>query len=234
MENLRIQCRPINFFGYPESMGGTWVRLDSLLHRAVLLEQYGHDYYCLPSVNRSSAELESVALPLERRAIGEQWYWACSWANVEANSLHQDVSAWVRGYPEHDAVTYLNDKKKLLIKTWQGEDKLYNIPVHTHVIDTLTWYAVGDKAEIKRLLETHYHAIGKKTAYGQGQLEYYPDGSRWQVESWAHDWSERDGQGNLTRALPIDVQSKFPVDMARAAIRPPYYVDKNFTWVTRL
>lgn len=231
MEPLRIRCRPENLFVYPESWG-TYIHLDSLLLRAVLLERHGAGYYTLPPVTPSTppAKLETTGVPLERRERGGVWYWACSWADVEAASLKEAETAWIRSYPNHDAITYL-DGKRLLVKSWQGPDKLYNTPVYVQVVDELVWYAAGDRAEIARLLETYYPAIGKKAAYGQGQLEFYPDGSRWQIDPWPQDWSERDGDGRLTRGLPAILDTAFPLDMVRAPVRPPYYCLANFAFL---
>lgn len=232
METLRIQCRPIGLFVYPIP-AGVFLMLDSLIYRAVILEKFGSDFYTLPPVSPNTTELLDVDTPLERREIGGVWYYACSWANVEAASLGQYVVNWVRGYADFDATYYISDKKRLLIKTWQGHDKLYNMPMHCYNVDCLTWYAVGDGAEIKRLLETYYPAIGKKTAYGQGQLAYYADGSRWRVESWPEDWSEvKDGQP--TRGLPVNMEKGFPLDMVRCGIRPPYYAHQNQFFVRRM
>lgn len=234
MQPLRIQCRPIGLFVYPIP-AGVWLMLDSLIYRAVLLETMGSDYYALPPLSPSSTELIDVPIPLERREVGGVWYYACSWANVEANSLGQHVTNWVRSYSDFDATNYLSDKKRLLIKTWEGVDKLYNMPMHCYTIDTLTWYAVGNLDGIKHILETYYPAIGKKTAYGQGQLAYYKNGDRWQVEPWADDWSERDTNGVPTRGLPVNVsEGAWPLDVVRCGIRPPYYVQANQFFVEKI
>lgn len=258
MEPMRIQCVPIGLVAYPIP-AGVWLMLDSLIYRAALLDRLGEEYYVLPPLSPASTELLDVPVPLARREVGTSWYYApspgpianpiawarqeagmvwyyaCSWANVEASSLGQHVTNWVRGYPATDAVHYLSGKGRLLIKTWQGEDKLYNMPLHCYTVEGLTWYAVGDLAEIKRLLETYYLAIGKKSAYGQGQLAYYPDGSRWRVEPWPEDWSEIDGDGQQTRGLPIKVEEgAWPLDMVRCGIRPPYYLHAHQFFVRKL
>ncbi len=232
MEPLRIRCRPTGLFVYPEAHG-VWVHLDSLLLRAVLLDRRGYAFYLSPPLNPASTldELDLDGVPLVRRERGGQWYFACSWANVTAASYGEAETAWIRGYPDHDAMVYLNGPKRLLIKTWQGPDKLYNMPVHTHITNELIWYAVGDRAEVERLLTTYYHAIGKKSAYGQGQLAYYEDGLRWQVEPWPADWSERDGDGHLTRGIPAEVDGGFPINMIYAPLRPPYYLQANHVFL---
>lgn len=234
MKPVRIECVPIGLVAYPIP-AGVWLMLDSLLYRAALLDRLGEEYYILPPLSPADTELLEAEVPLVRRETGGIWYYACSWANVEAASLGQHVTNWVRGYPATDAVEYMNKKGRLLIKTWQGDDKLYNMPMHCYTVESLSWYAVGDQDEIKRLLETYYPAIGKKSAYGQGQLAYYPDGSRWRVEPWAEDWSEVDGEMRRTRGLPMSVEvGAWPLDMVRCGVRPPYYLHDHQFFVRKL
>lgn len=230
MEPLRIRCRPHGLFWYEYFMP-----LDSLVQRSVMLERHGRDYYALPTITPSTplGDLETPVIPIERRQRGQVWYYAASWANVKGVALENYVSAWVRQYPEKEALHYgrHTGKGQLIIKTWQGPDKLYNMPVHALVVDELVWYAVGDGDEIARLLETYYHAIGKKSAYGYGQLCEYDDGRKWQVEAWPEDWSERDGSGALTRGVPPEIKpggAFSPMDMRRYAVRPPYHVQANY------
>lgn len=230
MNPIRIRCRPHGLFWYEYFMP-----LDSLVQRAVMLERHGPDYYALPTIVPSTplAQLETPVLPLERRQRGQVWYYAASWANVKGAVLDNYVSAWVRQYADKDAMEYgrHDGRGKLTIKTWQGPDKLYNMPMHAMIVDELVWYAVGDGDEVRRLLNTYYAAIGKKTAYGYGHLCEYDDGHRWQVEPWHADWSERDGDGNLTRGLPPEMKpgtAFSPVDLRRYAVRPPYHVQVNY------
>ncbi len=233
MENLQIRCRSTAIFGYEK-----WTMLDSLLQRAMLLEQYGADYYLLPPLSPASPPeaLLIPDLPLERRERGGQWYWACSWIDLDAASIARCKSVWVRRYPARDGRQYLRGRQyrkgrrgRLNIKTSEGPDKLYNMPMFGWVVDELCWYAVGDAAEIKRLLETYIHFLGKKTAYGNGQVCQYNDGAYWQVEPWPEDWSERDGAGRLTR--PIPAQAGKSLDFIWMSIRPPYFVRANSCYV---
>lgn len=225
-QTLRIQCRPHFLFSYDP-----WLKLDALLQRAMLLEQYGPDYYALPTLHQDTQEKDLIfpTLPLERRERNGIWYYACSWCNADAHALAYDKSAWVRQYPDKDASEYLDSSKRNLIKNWQGPDKDYNVPVHGLIADQFTWYAVGDKEEIERLL-SYYNAIGKKSAYDFGHLCQYEDGRTWIVESWPHDWSEVDGEGLLTRGLPYSGAS-FPLDMKRYAVRPPYHCLANYAFL---
>lgn len=228
MEPLRIRCRPHALFWYDP-----WMPLDSLLYRAALIEWYGEDYYHLPTLSPSAPLADiipiGIGVPLERRERHGIWWWACSWADVYRATMAKCDGFWVRQHPHEDAGTYVEHRGRgnLIVKTWKGPDKLYHTPVSALIVDELTWYAYGDSAEIGRLLETYYAAIGKKAAYGFGQLCEYPDGCRWKIEAWREDWSERDGDGRLTRGVPPDGGDFHLSRLRRHGVRPPYWAHAN-------
>lgn len=223
MEPIRIRCRPANLFVYDR-----WVMVDAIIQRSHLLDRLGQAFYDLPTVTAGTPANDLIAcdLPLESRTRNGHQYWAASWCDVQALQLRQDNSAWVRQNPDLDGVSYLHGKR-LLIKDWQGPDKLYNMPISLRTVAELTWYAVGDGAEIGRLLNTYVHAIGKKAAYGNGALQSYDDGQCWQVEAWPHDWSERDAAGALTRGLPPAGDLDLAANWQLYGVRPPYFVSAN-------
>lgn len=218
---VRIQCRPSSLFTY-----GQFIHLDSLLARAALLEKFGSEFYSLPMISRGTPaeELIHPNLPLERRERAGQWYWACSWADVEKIALAHTGDGWVKGFAANDAGRYVGKRTVQLSK---GPDKLYNMPIHLTTVSELSWYAMGNPDEIRRLLNENYQAIGKKNAYGNGQLEFYDDGNRWKVEAWHSDWSERDGEGKLTRGIPLEDTFSADSKTAIYGVRPPYHVAAN-------
>ena len=236
MQPLRIRCRPAAFIWYDR-----WIMVDSVLAHAWMLREYGEDFYALPTLTPVTPAVELITpdLPLARRADHTtHWYWAASWCDVEAATLHTARSAWVRSYPTHDATAYMRHserKAERTVNSVAGPDKLYNVPVYLRVVDELCWYVVGDLDEVAALLSTVPH-IGKKCASGWGQLLPYPDGHLWQVEPWHADWSERDGDGHLTRGVPVvtheaDWFAGEPVYLSLNArlygYRPPYFVRAN-------
>lgn len=219
MQPLRIQCRPVTLFVYER-----WIMVDAIIQRAYILDKLGADFYALPAINAGTPASDLIAcdLPLESRTHGGHQYWSASWCDVQALQFQQSESAWVRQFSDADGVAYLSSKAKR-VNTTAGLDKAYNMPIHLRSLDDCTWYAVGDIAEIDRLLNSYVHAIGKKAAYGNGALQEFPDGRHWQVEVWPHDWSERDAAGNLTRGMPatsLDHASIY-------GVRPPYFVRAN-------
>lgn len=223
MQPLKITCKPQALFTYDR-----FFHLDGLLARAVLIEKLGEDFYNLPTVTRNTPidKIMLAELPLERRERNKQWYWACSWADTRLQMTTYSLSGWVRSYPKNDQTHFIAGKKQTY-DAKAGADKPYNMPVRLTSAPELTWFAVGDGDEIRRLLNDHYDAIGKKTAMGNGQLEYYSDGTLWQVTQCAKDYSERDENDNLTRALPIDKTFDLGGNIELVGIRPPYHAAIN-------
>lgn len=240
MQPLRIRCRPAALIWYDR-----WIMVDGILSHCYMLDRFGQDYYLLPTLTPVSKDVELVDmdLPLEKRAAGtEHWYWAASWCDIDACTLDRRRSAWVRSYYAKDAGDYFGQAGKVrkmdhVANLQAGPDKLYNVPLYVRTVDELVWYVVGDAEEIRRLLAPMSH-IGKKCAAGWGMLLPYSDGALWQVEAWPEDWSERDGEGNLTRGVPsaksfgeIDwFEGSVPFDLDTLqtyGFRPPYFVQAN-------
>lgn len=236
-EPLRIRCRPAAFVWYDR-----WLMIDSVLAHGWMLRQYGEDFYALPTITRVTPAVDLIVpdLPLARRADDTtHWYWAASWCDVEAATLSTARSAWVRGYPTHDAAAYMahsERKSERSVNSVAGPDKLYNVPLYVRVVDELCWYAYGDLEQVAALLSFVPH-IGKKCASGWGALLPYADGQMWQVEPWAEDWSERGPDGRRTRGVPVatlpepDWFSGEPVELSLQArqygYRPPYFARAN-------
>jgi CRISPR type IV-associated protein Csf3 len=239
MQPLRIRCRPANAVVWYDR----WLPLDGVIGHGWMLDRYGVDFYALPTLTPISTgiDLIEMTLPLEQRAANTAyWYWAASWCDMDAATISRSRNAWVRGYPFADAGFYIAEserKKKRSVSTVAGPDKLYNVPVYERTCAELAWYAVGDAAEITRLLALVPH-IGKKCSCGWGQLMPYADGALWQVEPWPVDWSERDTDGNLTRGLPAQAvfdaidwfsgEGAFTIgNYQQFGYRVPYFVQLN-------
>ena len=222
---LRIERRPT-----PLCTHARYIPLDALLAKAWMYDRYGADYYRLPMLTRgaSADELVWPDLPLALRGQGEQRYWAASWVKVERVATGYFYSAWVRSFPHFEASRRLSEQRTIV--TSKGPYKLYHTPIHAVIIPSLVWYAVGDKEEVFRLLETYIHAVGKKIAHGWGWLKQigdgYDDDPHWLVEEVEHDHSEYDADGHLMRGLPVERVADGGV-AHWYAIRPPYYVEVN-------
>jgi CRISPR type IV-associated protein Csf3 len=228
MEPLQIQCRPANAILWYDR----WMPLDGILARAWMIDRYREDFYALPTISSVSPDIDLIDmdLPLKRIGSGELWYWAASWADMDAATLQQERSAWVRGYPTSDAVHRVAPgagRRSATVITVAGSDKLYNIPIYLRIMDTLTWYAVGDIDRIRQLLAWIPH-IGKKCGAGWGQLMQYADGSYWKIQEWPQDWSERNATGSLMRGVPVALPPPpIPGNYRFYGFRAPYFVRQN-------
>lgn len=222
-EPVKIQCWPQSLY-YERDR---WIKLDSILLKAVLIEKYGAAFATLPPVFPSTplTALEYPdTMPLARRERAGQWYYACSWADVEAATVQTTASAFVRRFSEQAVRRYAEqpDRGRLTVHTGKGADKSVQEVIRLRQVTELTWWAVGDLAEISRLLATYFHSIGKKESQGCGQLCAYSDGALWRVTVAPADYSEQDAAGKLTRGLPVERGGRvYPV-------RPPYYVRANY------
>jgi CRISPR type IV-associated protein Csf3 len=149
-----------------------------------------------------AAEVIVAELPLARRGMGDDWYWAASWAFGEPQ---REQYRWMhKRFDEGAAIQYAD---------WQGRRATLNVasglyknrrkPETVFVVPYLRWYVMGDAAALEDLLR-EIVAIGKKRGSGLGRVR------RWTVARASEDRSD-------ARAVPDatgeDVQP----------IRPPYW-----------
>lgn len=185
--------------------------IDGILLSLAMRNKYGSRFLSSPSALNVDQPLCDI--PIEKRGSGDQWYYAASWAQWQFPVPVQ--THWVKRYERRydHLVDFQGKRGKVIIE--QGPYKAYRMPLfgyHDHVI---TWFVVGDKDEIERLLP-FATAIGKKTAVGNGTI------LKWTVEPWHADWSERGECGRLMRAIP----EKHGI---LHAIRPPYWLPEHHT-----
>jgi len=117
-----------------------------------------------------------------------------------------------------DLVDFGSRRGKIIVE--QGRYKAYHMPVFYYAALRIEWYAVGDRAEIERLLCCVTH-LGKKRSQGYGRV------IRWEVEPIEQDWSIwKDGR--LTRGVPAnDVSGKGAFNLLNYGLRPSYYRQQN-------
>jgi CRISPR type IV-associated protein Csf3 len=151
---------------------------------------------------------------------GALWGWCAS--AVHADWLCEDRYA-IRRRPELEQMKRYTTSPS--VNLGAGQQKATNVLMPARFALELHWYAVGDRAEVERLLTTHVRAVGKITTKGPGKVR------RWRVEPWARDWSvQRDDE--LTRVMPIGyaVAGGF---VAEASIRPPYHHHSRIVMAVR-
>jgi len=141
-------------------------------------------------------------LPLEKRGSGNDWYYAASIAEYEV--LKETLVYWHKRLDVPLSEQYVDFRgKSEKIKVNAGRYKNYRIPLVIKLIPELTWYVVGDKTEIERMVQKIYR-IGKKRSQGFGEIK------EWIVEEINEDYSYR-------RYIPA------PTGNELRGIRPPYH-----------
>jgi hypothetical protein len=225
MDNLKITCRPQRLH-LEQVRIGPFVILDSLLYRACILEELGNYYYHLPRLSPSDNDLISIDVPLEMLGSGDDWYYACSWCNIDTVGALVYTTNYTKRFPATDSLAYFNFQKRGRAETWKGKDKNYNISIRCYVVPELTWYAVGDYEKVDYLLNKYYQFIGKKHTHGMGALDYMPNGKHWVIERVKYNWSVHDSMSRLMRGVPVG--DGFDImNTHYYGIRPPYFLESN-------
>jgi CRISPR type IV-associated protein Csf3 len=184
--------------------------LDGILLYQAMRETYGPQDV---TVSGALLDVPLVDLPLDRRGIGEHWYYACSFVHWHG-TVTEGTDHWNKRFDNQHSglVDFKNRRGKVLVEA--GRYKSYHMPVFYRHALFVSWYAVGDADRIAALLRTMLF-IGKKTSQGWGRVE-------WLIEPWHADWSEYDDGGKQMRALPDETGILM-------GIRPPYWLPEHQT-----
>ena len=190
--------------------------LDSILAAEWIRQNHPKEYYApkRPGEAQGTGEdLIEADLPFDRRG---NWYYACSFNR--GVKLGEYIVYWHKRFDDQmeQYLDFGGRRGKIDVKS--GKFKSYRMPLVVMLFDRLIWYAVGDGDAVLELCRGVTH-VGKKTSQGRGAIE------QWIVEPWEEDWSERDGEGKITRALPATEYSGGLV--RRYGLRPPYWYRDN-------
>lgn len=86
-------------------------------------------------------------------------------------------------------------KRKPQFKTSEGAEKSYDLPLYVRLTNSISWFVVGDKLGIRKLLESVTH-IQKKRSYGNGEIK------EWEIGIMYNDYHLwRDGR--LMKPIPV-------------------------------
>lgn len=157
-------------------------------------------------------------LPFERRVPKhdtEAWYWAVSLGQfgVEGEFIHR----WHRRFAdENERYIDMTGRRSGRINVAAGYMKAYRHPIPVILTPEITWYAVGDADEIRRMV-SKVSWLGKNRSQGFGLID------EWTVGPHPHDWSERGPAGRIMRDLPTRPEAA----EGNQGIRPPYHVRTN-------
>lgn len=191
-----------------------YLPLDGIL-ATIWMREHHPDAFYNDSV-AAKANLIEAELPIERRGVGLDWYYACSFCEVEWEA--EEVIHWHKRHTVTEQVRYLGDKAPKL-NLGKGETKAYRMPLYLlHPHDgKLAWYGVGDVAWLEARLPL-VTSIGKKRNAGHGGV------IDWRVERVKNDYSIVK-EGRLMRAVPFGELPDTAVDFVPGsyALRPPYW-----------
>ncbi len=190
----------------------TYLPIDAVLYYQVMRERLGEQEVTLSG--QSYGGPISHTLPIKQvNSHTRQWFYAASFAQWPEEMV-EGADHWNKR----------NDISLIDLVDWQGRKarldvsggryKSYHMPVYYRHALSISWYVVGNKVEIERLLRFVTH-LGKKPAQGWGSV------LQWEVEAIAEDWSIRSTTGKLMRAIPD------PESPTVYGLRPSYWLPKH-------
>lgn len=170
-------------------MGDPWSpSLDGILAYAVMRERLGPDEMRLQATRTSDlTPVEGVPLGVER--CSGLWWYRCSSPRVAEDALRH-VSHVHRRFDDHEE-RHLDPNTKRVM-TSAGPYKSTRLAEVRVVTPYVSWQALGDSTEVRRLLAT-IPAVGRGLARGHGVVE------RWDVRDGADEDAVR-----FDRPLPIE------------------------------
>lgn len=184
---------------------------DQILFHLAMRDAYGVEPASTPLAELG---VEAVPLPLSVCNPGPQWYYAAS--HAQWSLPYAEMTTYWHKRFDISFVELLDPRgKQRTIRVDAMRFKSYRMPQFLRHALSVTWFAVGDRIEIARLLRLLTH-IGKKTSQGDGAiLETH-------LEPWPEDWSVWGPQAKLMRNIPADYG---PI----MGIRPSYWDRINQT-----
>lgn len=193
--------------------------IDGILAYQFMREKLGAEEFAL-NQHRNDKLQPVDGLPLAVEQWQSWWWYQCSSPIYRA---HADVTRYLhRRFDAGAAERYWgNQGKSGKVLVAGGPYKNVRMPIIQHVTPAVHWSAVGDKAEVERLLSKVTH-IGGRCGAGYGRIR---------------EWSVTDG-GEQVKVLACG-HRPLPVDHEKASVlcgpiipwgvRPPVRHDGNIT-----
>lgn len=168
-----------------------------------------------------TADPPDLDLPLGRcqPRDGSPWHWAATCC--EPVGQHRTEVRYRHHQLDHNAVAALADHElPAAMPGDQGRYRSRRMPLIVTVCAAVTWSAVGDPTEVRRLLRP-IASIGKKRSHGEGVVTHW-DVTIDQRDRWEAGHLHRNGtlgRPSPGGCLPDHLRETTP---ALAGIRPPY------------
>lgn len=193
--------------------GGDGLPLDAILDWAWVRRALGDALY------QTATPMLRPDLPLREVSYGNwhgSWCWAASWAQIP--DAPKGTQWWhKKTLPDVPGVQVELTGRTLNHTGGRYKEQRQALP--TIWTPTLTWYCVGDQADVTELLG-YVLGVGKKVDQGNGWVR------EWQVAPANEDWSLA-RHGYPMRALPLPLADRLGVTSGVRQVcgyRPPYYV----------
>lgn len=212
--DARINNSPLRIRAYLQTrvVCDKYLPLDGILYGVAVREKYGERDVTVPNASLIP-EGGAIHLPFgKHNKQNDSWFYACSFAQWPAHTIEYSDSFNKRfDLKESDLIDF--GKYRQMVQTSRGQFKSYHIKTYVRSAIYVDWYCTGDKVEIERLLRFVTH-LGKKTSQGEGAV------LRWQITDWPEDWSVRNADGKLMRAVPANKGVLY-------GLRPSYWLPKH-------
>jgi CRISPR type IV-associated protein Csf3 len=190
--------------------------LDGILAFWYLRENLGAEAFSATSVD-SSQMAPVTGLPLAVKRFGDQWWYQCTSPRYESRA--EFLRYFHRRFDAEHAARYL-PPHRARIPTKAGPFKAYRLTTRVIVCDLIEWDAVGDIAEVRRLL-ARCSAVGHKIGHGNGRV------LRWDVapvDADADQWPVL-----AQRPLPVEYAARAGIEGPEMlwGLRPPVRITQN-------
>jgi len=201
-----------------------YLPIDSILSYAWIKINKPDELYNSNPNALSMEEMIIPELPIEKREMAGEWYWAASFAIYQAEG--EFIDYWHKRFDkEHEQ--FLTGRK-MTFYPQSGRFRSYRMPLPGDLTQRIVWYCYGNSAKtLKLLIDAAITHIGKKRSQGYGLIK------QWKVEETDEDYSEIGPDGGLMRSMlkpPEGLQGN--TIMRRYGIRPPYWhVDNIFNCI---
>lgn len=222
---IRVTAHLLNGVSY---VPGEIVSLDGPLLYAVMIERLGADFAADPpskdALAKETAEPDP-RIPLAVHHAGRRWIYAVGGAEIDAHH-GSTLTHWNKRVDDGALAMAVQDEtvdmgRSSRVNISSAQYKSYHMPIYDELVERLHWYALTtDADELRRLLTTHVHHVGKKRNAGHGVV------MSWEVEpvdAQPDRWMRRP-DGSLTRPIPLAMLPTHGSPTEVAPVRPPYWL----------
>lgn len=197
----------------PLYINSPWLHFDSILTYLCIRDALDELFYYLPT--EKIIDISKLKIPLKKT---EDIYHSSVGIYSDNLRLYRDKLYKRFTDKQTYKLTKKQQKGKIPINRGHFKDFMINMPML--ITDNITFYANGDKNEIKKLLSNITH-LGKKTSIGSGQI------TKIKIEKIEEDYSFFK-DNNVMRPIPVKI--KLPIiegmRFEKQPYKPPYW-DKN-------